>query len=70
MINHAPLRSLENYIKQHPRAAGCRTLTDARIVAFGRKRSCHGADKAISKMPEGPFKLAARTFWGELGYDV
>jgi hypothetical protein len=32
-------RSLEGYIAIHPKAAGARTLTQARIMAFGEKES-------------------------------
>jgi hypothetical protein len=43
-------RSLANYIKQHPKAEGSRTLTEARRKAFGFKRSEHGMrGKAITK---------------------
>lgn len=30
-------RSLENYIKQHPKAKGARSLTEAKAMAFGNK---------------------------------
>lgn len=30
-------RSLSNYIAMHPKARGARTLTEARILAFGKK---------------------------------
>jgi len=40
---------LENYIRMHPKAAGARTLTQARIMAFGRKQSQHGIDKAENR---------------------
>ena len=47
---HGP-DSLENYIRQHPKAAGARTLTQARIMAFGRKVSQHGIDVAMNRRP-------------------
>lgn len=30
-------RSLENYLKMHPKAKGAKTLTEARLKAFGPK---------------------------------
>jgi hypothetical protein len=32
-------RSLENYVQQHPKAQGARTLTEARTLAFGERES-------------------------------
>lgn len=40
--NQKKFRSLKNYIEQHPIAKGARTLTEARKLAFGNKRSQHG----------------------------
>lgn len=57
------IRSLENYIKQHPKAKGARTLTEARRMAFGSKKSMHGLHgKTLDS--EG------RTFWMGKGYGV
>lgn len=35
-------RSLANYISMHPKAAGAKTLTQARALAFGAKKKNYG----------------------------
>ena len=74
MVNVEKKRDLINYVakhrEKHPGVERCSTLTAARIFCFGKHRSRHGSDVAISHMPEGPHKSAARSFWASLGYDV
>lgn len=57
------LRSLENYIKQHPKAQGAATLTEARRMAYGEKKSMHGLRGKV-------LDSAGRTFWMGKGYPV
>jgi hypothetical protein len=42
MQKNDKFRNLANYIRQHPKASGARTLTEARRLAFGSKKSQHG----------------------------
>lgn len=42
MPKNDTFRNLANYIKQHPKATGARSLTEARKLAFGMKKSQHG----------------------------
>lgn len=61
------LRSLENYKKQHasrhPEVRSARTLTEARKICFGEKRSMHG-------LHGKDLDSNGRSFWMGLGYNV
>lgn len=50
MQNDKTFRNLQNYIKLHPKATGARTLTEARKLAFGTKRSLHGLNGKTIKV--------------------
>jgi hypothetical protein len=65
--DQAPMRSLANYIAQHvqshPDVAHARTLTQARIICFGKHQSLHGlAGKRLDS--------DAQTFWAGHGIMV
>lgn len=61
------LRSLENYKRQHaarhPDVLMARTLTEARRILFGEKRSMHG-------LHGKQLDSNGRSFWMGKGYNV